>query len=114
VYSYSGCGTCRKALNWLNSRGIKARILPIREEPPKEQDLKRAIKQLGTIRSVFNTSGTDYKAMALKERIGTMTEDDAIKLLSTNGNLVKRPFILCPDGTIIIGFDEEILEKQLG
>jgi arsenate reductase-like glutaredoxin family protein len=52
--------------------------------------------------------------MSLKERIGTMTEGDAIKLLLTNGNLVKRPFILCPDGTIIIGFDEEKLEKQLG
>jgi arsenate reductase-like glutaredoxin family protein len=52
--------------------------------------------------------------MSLKERIGTMTEGEALKLLSTNGNLVKRPFILCPDGTVIIGFDEEKLEKQLG
>jgi arsenate reductase len=52
--------------------------------------------------------------MSLKDRMSTMTEGEAIELLSTNGNLVKRPFILCPNGTIIIGFDEENLEKQLG
>ncbi|HEY5961438.1 MAG TPA: Spx/MgsR family RNA polymerase-binding regulatory protein [Polyangiaceae bacterium] len=107
VYSYSGCGTCRKALKWMADNGISPKIIPIREQPPKASELKRAIKQLGSLRPLFNTSGGDYKALALKDRIADMDESEAVELLSNNGNLVKRPFVLLPDGRVLVGFNAE-------
>lgn len=111
VYSYSGCGTCRKALKWLSERGLRFEVLAIRETPPTPKELRLALKQVAKLRLLFNSSGGDYKALALKDKIGTMTEDEAVRLLSSNGNLVKRPFILLPNGGVLVGFDEETFER---
>ncbi|MGC4065240.1 MAG: Spx/MgsR family RNA polymerase-binding regulatory protein [Polyangiaceae bacterium] len=106
IYSYSGCGTCKKALNWLKGHGIESDVLPIREQPPSEAELEAALKQVSSVRALFNTSGGDYKSMGLKDRLPTMTPKDAITLLAKHGNLVKRPFIVLPRGRVLVGFDE--------
>ncbi len=106
VYAYSGCGTCKSALKWLASRGIDAQIKPIRETPPSRKELSDALAQLGGVRQLFNTSGGDYKELGLKDKLASMTESDAIDLLASRGNLVKRPFVAFK-GRYLVGFKDQ-------
>ena len=108
MYGYAGCGTCKKALKWLKERSIDVDVLPIREQPPTKRELYLALRQVPSLRALFNTSGGDYKSLALKDRIGTLSTDEAVDLLSGNGNLVKRPFVVMPDDRIVVGFDEAV------
>lgn len=111
VYAYAGCDTCKKALKFLIERGIKHEVVPIREQPPKVAELKRMLGYLGgDQRRLFNTSGQDYRALNIKEALPTMTETEMFELLSSNGNLVKRPFALT-DKTGTTGFKVEEWEK---
>ena len=111
VYAYKNCDTCRKALKWLEKNKVAHEVLPIREQPPAEAELKRMLKTYeGNIRKLFNTSGQDYKALNLKDKLPTMSEAEAIQLLSKNGNLVKRPFVLSKERGVV-GFDEKEWEK---
>ena len=112
-YGYSGCGTCRKAKQWLDARGVAYAELVIREQPPSEAELKRMLKAYdGEIRRLFNTSGGDYKAMNMKDKLPGMSDDEAIALLSEHGNLVKRPFVL-GKGVALVGFKEADWEAVL-
>jgi arsenate reductase len=104
MYAYAGCGTCRNAQKWLQSQGLTPTVLPIRETPPTRDELHLALKAIGSVRKLFNTSGGDYKSMGMKDRLPTLSEEEAIELLATHGNLVKRPFVLHPNG-ILVGFD---------
>lgn len=114
VYSYSGCGTCRKALKWLDGRKIAHTVVPIRETPPSLAELERMLELYkGELRRLFNTSGGDYKALGLKDKLPTMSAKAALALLSRNGNLVKRPFVLSPRGGAV-GFDETAWEGLFG
>jgi len=114
VYSYSGCSTCRNALKFLAAHGIPHEVLPIRETPPKPAELRQMLKHVGgEIRKVFNTSGLDYKAMNLKEKLPAMSTEEAIELLSTKGNLVKRPFVL-GEGVGLVGFKPDQWSAALG
>jgi arsenate reductase len=107
VYQYTHCGTCRKALKFLEAQGVEFASIPIREQPPTKTELRMMLKLYGgNVRKLFNTSGQDYKKLNLKERLPSMTEDEVIALLSTNGNLVKRPFAVTEDGGLA-GFREE-------
>ena len=106
VYAYEKCDSCRKALRFLREKGVVAEVLPIREQPPTVEELRRALNEVGQLRRLFNTSGQDYRALGLGQKLPSMTEDDALALLSTNGNLVKRPFVLSQDWATT-GFDEE-------
>ena len=107
IYEYKGCGTCRKALKWLEAKGIQYKKIPIREQPPSKAELKRMLKIYeGNLRRLFNTSGGDYKALNLKDKLSSLTEAQAINLLAGNGNLIKRPFVLTKNGGVI-GFKEE-------
>ena len=111
LYTYANCGTCRNALKFLAVRGISAQPIPIRERPPSKGELKRMLQIYeGDVRKLFNTSGQDYKALNLKDKLPTMSVDQAIDLLSKNGNLVKRPFLLTERGGIV-GFKEEEWQK---
>lgn len=95
VYAYAGCETCRKALKLLAERGIAHEVVPIREQPPTVAELRAMLAHVGgDLRKLFNTSGQDYKALGMKDRLPTMTEDEALALLASRGNLVKRPFVL--------------------
>lgn len=106
VYVYKGCDTCRKALKYLERRGIAYETLPIREQPPKLEELERMLQALnGHIRGLFNTAGQDYRSMNLKEKLPNWSESEALKALSQNGNLVKRPFALMGKHGVV-GFRE--------
>ena len=112
IYAYEKCDTCRKALRFLKERGVAHEVIPIREQPPTEQELRTMLKRVGEMRRLFNTSGQDYKALGLSQKLPAMSEADAIKLLAGNGNLVKRPFVVGKNwGTT--GFKEEDWATQI-
>ena len=94
VWAYQGCDTCRKAQKFLAERKIAHELMAIREHPPGVAELRAMLAHVGDLRRLFNTSGGDYKALQMKERLPKMSVDEALALLSTNGNLVKRPFAL--------------------
>ena len=104
LYSYNKCGTCRKAKKFLDVSGVSYDEVDITETPPPKTVLKQAIKVKG-IKKLFNTSGEQYKELKIKDKIGKMTEAQAITLLSGNGRLVKRP-VAVKGGRITVGFDE--------
>ena len=104
LFSYNKCGTCRKAKKLLDAYKASYDEVDITENPPPKSVLKKAIKAKG-IKKLFNTSGEQYKKLGIKDKIGTMTEAQALDLLVGNGRLVKRPIAV--DGNrITVGFDE--------
>lgn len=117
LYTYANCGTCRKAIKFLAAHGINATAIPIREQPPTSAELKRMLACYGgQVRKLFNTSGQDYKRLGLRDALSSMSDAQALALLATNGNFVKRPFLLTDTGGAV-GFDEErwraLLEGKL-
>jgi len=113
IYVCQKCSTCRDALKWLNEHGTAHEVKAIRETPPSPAELKTALKlHGGDIRKLFNTSGMDYRALGMKDKLPAMSEDDAIELLSQNGNLVKRPFVPGKD-IALVGFKPETWKKTL-
>jgi arsenate reductase len=100
-------------MKWLDGHGVVHRTKAIRETPPSPSELETALKLLGgDIRKLFNTSGMDYRALGLKDKLPGMNEAQCIELLSKNGNLVKRPFVI-GDGIALAGFKPEIWGKAL-
>ena len=94
-YAYKNCDTCRKAKKYLDAKGVEYELIPIREQPPTRAELKSVLVHCGgNISKLFNTSGGDYKALNLKQILPNMTDNEAVDLLSKNGNLVKRPFAI--------------------
>lgn len=112
VYAYTGCDSCRKALKYLAAKGVTPEVVPIREQAPSLQELEAMLHRYqGDIRKLFNTSGQDYRAMKLGETLGSMPKAEALKLLASNGNLVKRPFVVTPkDGWV--GFKPEEWDRR--
>lgn len=114
VYVYRGCDTCRKAMKFLEAKGVEFQEVPIREQPPTKAELKRMLEIYGgDLRKLFNTSGMDYKALNMKDKLPTLSVEEALKLLNENGNLVKRPFALT-DKVGLVGFKEEEWEGAFG
>ena len=107
IYFYDRCDTCRKAVKFLKARGIVPQLVPIREQPPTVAELQRMLEITGSLRRLFNTSGGDYKAMNLAARLPDLSVAEALDLLSRQGNLVKRPFLLTGDGRGTVGFKQE-------
>lgn len=113
LYEYKGCDTCRRAKKFLEAHSLPFDAIPIREQPPTKAELKRMLAIYGgDLRRLFNTSGGDYKAMNLAERLPKLTETEAIALLAANGNLVKRPFLLT-DKSGLVGFKQPDWEELL-
>ena len=107
VLCYEKCSTCRKALQWLDAQGAKYTVRPIQEENPNEDELRRWWKRSGLpLRRFFNTSGMLYRELGLKDRLDSMSEEEQLKLLASDGMLVKRP-LLVSDEAVIPGFREE-------
>jgi len=111
-YGYNKCGTCRKAKTFLDEKNIKYTDINITLTPPPKSILKRAMKAKG-MRKLFNTSGVQYKELKIKDKIGAMTENQAIDLLAGNGRLVKRPIAVDKD-RVTVGFDLEEYESVWG
>ncbi|MFW7378230.1 MAG: arsenate reductase family protein [Oligoflexus sp.] len=112
IYEYQTCSTCRKARQFLAQHDIPHELLDITAQAPSVEELKTmAQKHLkGDIKKLFNTSGQEYRRLGLKDKVSSMTEDEAYKLLSKNGMLVKRPFAL-HDKAGAVGFRSEIWEQ---
>lgn len=114
VYTYSKCSTCRKAVQWLNGKGIAFEEIPIRENPPTKTELKKMLKVYdGELRKLFNTSGQDYRALGIKDKLPVLSKAEAIDLLAGNGNLIKRPFLISGEKGLV-GFKEQDWEETLG
>ncbi|MEO5912902.1 MAG: arsenate reductase family protein [Luteolibacter sp.] len=114
VYGYQKCSTCRDAMKWLDARGIRYQVKAIRETPPTVDELKTVLAATGgDLRKLFNTSGVDYRELGLKDKLPAMSEAEALKLLSKNGNLVKRPFLI-GEGKALVGFKDADWGKTLG
>lgn len=115
VYAYQGCSTCKSALKWLKQHQVEFTELAIRETPPTIAELKTALKARdGELRPLFNVSGQDYRALGLKDTLLAMPVEEALKLLASNGNLVKRPFAIdSKKGTVLISFKEAEWQQAL-
>jgi arsenate reductase len=114
VLVYRKCSTCLKALKWLEEHQVDFEERPIVEQNPSYEELKVWYEKSGLpLKKFFNTSGLLYKDMKLKDKLPTMTEDEQLQLLATNGMLVKRPLVVGED-YVLTGFKEnEWNEKML-
>lgn len=114
VYTYAKCSTCRDAVKWLRAHDVAFEERAIRETPPTLAELRTMLAaQPGGLRRLFNTSGIDYRAQGLAEKLPAMSEAEALTLLTKNGNLVKRPFVLGA-GVALVGFAEDKWAAALG
>ena len=103
---YPKCTTCQKAKKWLESQGIAYTERNIAEENPTYAELKEWYKKSGLpLKRFFNTSGLVYKSMQLKDKLPEMSEEEQLRLLATDGMLVKRPLVVDGD-TVLTGFKE--------
>jgi len=113
VLVYRKCSTCLKALKWLEENQVTFTERPIVEENPSYEELKAWYKMSGLpLKKFFNTSGLLYKELNLKDKLPTMSEEEQLKLLATNGKLVKRPLVVGED-FVLTGFREQEWEEKL-
>ena len=113
IYEYKNCSSCRNAIKYLDSKAIAYERKAIRETPPTITELEQMLKHYkGDLKRLFNTSGQDYRSLNMKDKLPSMSEVDALKLLSKNGNLVKRPFVLTDDAGVV-GFKNDEWQERL-
>ena len=114
VLVYRKCSTCQKALKWLEENQVEFEERPIVEENPTYEELKVWYEKSGLpLKKFFNTSGLLYKDLNLKDKLPIMSEEEQLKLLATNGMLVKRPLVVGED-FVLTGFKEKEWEEKLG
>jgi arsenate reductase (glutaredoxin) len=112
LYVLATCGTCRKAMAWLASRGIGVEPIDITLQPPCRDELKAALDQFGGPSRLFNTSGKSYRALGAAA-VKAMNDEQALDALAADGRLIKRPFLVTPSGRITTGFRIEEWEELL-
>ncbi len=113
ILCYPKCSTCKKAKKWLDEHNLQYTERHIAEDNPSYDELKEWYEKSGLIlKKFFNTSGVLYKEKELKNKLPLMSEDEQLKLLATNGMLVKRP-ILINKNKILVGFKESEWEELL-
>lgn len=110
---YPKCSTCQKAKKWLDDNGFQYQDRHIKEQNPTLEELKEWYEKSGLpLKRFFNTSGLLYKSMNLKDKLPSMSEEEQLALLASDGMLVKRPIIVC-DNLILTGFREKEWEEKL-
>ena len=103
---YPKCTTCQKAKKWLDDNKIEYELRDIKENNPNFEELSSWYKMSGLpLKKFFNTSGLLYKSMELKDKLPAMSEEEQLKLLATDGMLVKRPLVIGKD-FVLVGFKE--------
>ena len=111
---YPPCSTCKKAKAWLDAHGVAYTARHIKENNPSYEELKQWLAISGLpLKKFFNTSGLQYKTLGLKDKLPAMTVDEQLRLLATDGMLVKRPFVVTEDGKVLTGFRETEWEQAL-
>ena len=110
---YPKCTTCQKAKKWLDDNKIEYTLRDIKENNPSLEELSAWYKMSGLpLKKLFNTSGLLYKSMELKDKLPTMSEEEQLKLLATNGMLVKRPLVIGND-FVLVGFKESEWSEKI-
>ena len=110
---YPPCSTCQKAKKWLDEHGVTYTDRHIKENNPTYEELKEWHRRSGLpLKRFFNTSGLLYKSMELKNKLPAMSEEEQLRLLATDGMLVKRP-ILVTENAVVTGFREAEWEKMI-
>ncbi len=110
---YPKCSTCKKAVNWLDQKGVSYTYRDIKEENPSYEELKHWYEASGLpLKKFFNTSGLQYKALQLKDKLPAMTEEEQLRLLATDGMLVKRPLVVT-ETAVLTGFKEADWAEKL-
>ena len=105
IYSYLKCTTCKKASKWFDQKNINYNLKDIVEEPPSKKYLELALKEYHSdIKRVFNTRGKSFKL--INYDIYALSSKEIIKLLQSDGKLIKRPFLVYEEKKIILGFNE--------
>ena len=113
VLVYRKCSTCLKALKWLEENQIEFEERPIKEQNPTYEELKEWYQRSGLpLKKFFNTSGLLYKEMKLKDKLPEMSEEEQLKLLATDGMLVKRPLVI-GDDFVLTGFKESEWKEHM-
>lgn len=114
LYQYPKCSTCRKAVKFLNEKGVEFESIDITLAPPSRDEFEFMLSHQDSIKKLFNTSGVQYRELDMKTRLPLMSNQEAIELLSQNGKLIKRPFLIDLSHAIaLIGFKEVIWDKTL-
>ena len=110
---YPKCTTCQKAKKWLDDKSVEIETRHIKDENPSYNELKEWHEKSGLpLKRFFNTSGLLYKSLQLRDKLPTMSEDEQLKLLASDGMLVKRPILITEKG-ITTGFKEKEWEKLI-
>lgn len=113
VLVYRKCSTCQRALKWLEEHQVEFEERPIVEDNPSYEELKAWYEKSGLpLKKFFNTSGMLYKEMKLKDKLAEMSEEEQLRLLATNGMLVKRPLVIGED-YVLVGFKEKEWETVI-
>lgn len=117
MFEYKNCDTCKKAIKYLEANAVKFEKIPIVDQPPSLPELKQMLTYLKnggeSFKKLFNTSGVQYRELKVADQIKDgLTENEALKILSTNGKLIKRPFLLTSSGGTV-GFKQDDWAKLL-
>lgn len=113
LIGYPKCSTCQKAKKWLEENQINFQERHIVEQNPKEEEIKLWLEKSGfAMKKFFNTSGLKYKELQLKDKLETLSQEEMIELLASDGMLVKRPLFITDHG-ILIGFKEKEWQEFL-
>ena len=113
VFQYPNCGSCKKALSWLDDHDVAYQSIHIVESTPTKSTLAKLWKKSGLpIKKFFNTSGKAYREGGFSARLPNMSEDDALEALASDGMLIKRP-LLESDDTVLVGFKANDYESSL-
>ena len=111
LYSYLKCSTCRKAAKWLDKKDFQYQLIDIVKKPPSLKYLNLALEQYGVDKKrVFNVRGKAFKSINLD--INVLSREEIIQLLSSDGKLIKRPFLIYEEKKVILGFNEIEYTKQ--
>lgn len=110
-YEYANCSTCKNAKKWLVQHNIPFRVIPIVESPPSEKELTSYVRDSGLdIKRFFNTSGVSYREQKLSSKIDSLSLEDCVKLLASDGKLIKRPLLIYKNH-VLVGFKPEEYAK---
>ena len=113
IFCYPRCSTCAKAIAFLEAKGVSYTYRDIKLERPSKDELRSLYQRSGLeLRRFFNTSGQLYRSMELKTKLGTLSEDEMLDLLSSDGMLVKRPLLITEE-FVLVGFDVKKWEAML-
>lgn len=111
-YEYSKCTTCRKGKKFLKDHGVEIEVIDMVDAPPSVDTLKQIVEKSDyAIDEFFNKRGTKFKDLGLGEKLSTLSDDEKLQLLSSDGMLIKRPMVV-GDDTVVLGFKEDVYKDQ--